>query len=396
MKTINKNTLLFLMASLVILGVSAIDIYISNLPQMVNEFNSQASIINLTISSYAIGIAFGVLFIGDFSNRFGRRNTILAGIIIFTISALIISLSSRIELVILFRLIQALGCSSFIIVPRMVIRDVMNEKEQINANGVLLLGMIISPAIAPILGAYIGKYLGWKFCFVLSAFIGTIMLCIIYKLLPETNLQKTNKLTNFVQYAQIYIGLLTNPSFISLTFIYAATVGAYFAFLGISSYLYIDYWHVSPTMYSYLFALLASTYFIGNQIMRSLNKKGLKPFSIIGIGVYFSICGVILIIISNMLFSGMLLVAIVSIGVVLMRTANAIIIPPTQIRIMSNFAPYSAQALGLNMSIAFIVNGAATYVVTMISYSPLQSLMIVSFIPVLISIFIHKKYYMVM
>jgi DHA1 family bicyclomycin/chloramphenicol resistance-like MFS transporter len=384
------------MAILVVLGVSAIDIYIASLPQMVSEFNSQANIINLTISAYTFGIAFGVLFIGDFSNRFGRRNTLLSGIIIFTISSLLIALASSIHLIILLRLIQALGCSGFIIVPRMIIRDVMNEKEQINANGILLLGMIISPAVAPILGAYIGKYLGWKFCFVLSSLVGAVMTCVIYKLLPETNQNKTNQLTNIRQYLVIYKSLLTNSAFISLTFIYAATVGAYFAFLGISSYLYIDYWHISPVMYSYLFILLASAYFAGNQIMRILNKKGLRPASIIGIGVYFSAAGVGLLILSNILFSSIMLMDMVSISVILMRTANAIIIPPTQIRIMSNFAPYSAQALGLNMCIGFIVNSAATYTVTVLNYSPLISLIILSFIPILISIAIYKKYYSVM
>jgi hypothetical protein len=91
-----------------------------------------------------------------------------------------------------------------------------------------------------------------------------------------------------------------------------------------------------------------------------------------------------------------MLMAMVSISVILMRTANAIIIPPTQIRIMSNFAPYSAQALGLNMCIGFIVNSAATYTVTVLNYSPLISLIILSFIPILISIAIYKKYYSVM
>ena len=130
--------------------------------------------------------------------------------------------------------------------------------------------------------------------------------------------------------------------------------------------------------------------------MRSLNKKGLKPASIIGIGVYFSAGGIVLLMMSNALLNGVLLVIMVSFSVILMRTANAIIIPPTQIRIMSNFAPHSAQALGLNMCICFIINSAATYAITMINYSPLSSLIILSFVPVLISIFIYKKYYTVM
>ena len=45
-----------MMATLVILGVSAIDIYIASLPQMVYEFNVLPDTVNLTISAYTLGL----------------------------------------------------------------------------------------------------------------------------------------------------------------------------------------------------------------------------------------------------------------------------------------------------------------------------------------------------
>ncbi len=387
----NKLQIIMLMATLVILGVSAIDIYIAALPQMVREFNTLPDTVNLTISAYTFGIAIGVLFIGELSNRFGRRKIILSGIICFSLSSFFIALCSSIYCIVLLRLIQALGCSSFIIIPRMIIRDTMNEKEQINANGTLLLGMIISPAIAPVIGAYISQYLGWRYCFVFSSVIGIIMSCIVYKCLPETNLSQLKKLASIKQYLIVYQQLCLNISFIALTVIYATTVGAYFAFLGISSYLYIDFWHLSPINFSYVYVLLAAAYFAGNYVMRALNKNGLSPARIIGIGVYSAFIGIVIIACANLL-GDICLIIMVTLGVIFMRSANAIIIPPTQIRVMSNFAPHSAQALGLNMCIGFMCNSLATYGVTLLKFAPLTNLMIISIIPILISALFYIRF----
>ena len=390
MKTINKKNLLFLLASLIILGASGMDIYISSLPQMVTEFHSRADVLNLTISAYTFSLAFGVLFVGDFSNKYGRRRILLIGISSFIVSSLAIVFTTDIKFIICLRFFQAIGCSSFVIVSRLILKDIMNEKEQMNANGVLLLSMIIAPALAPTIGAYIGHYLGWRYCFLLSFIFGLVMLVATYLILPETNRQKANKLTNYKDYIKIYKNLLSSRSFISLTFIYGANTASFFAFISISSYLYINYWHISPIHYSYLFLLVSLAYFIGNLIMRVLNKRGLSASLLIGLGVYSSSLGVIVTVLSNMMLNSVALIIAVSLSIFLIRTGNAILIPPTQIRIMSHFKTHSAQALGLNMCISYIMVSMAAYVVTKIPYSPIINLIILTTIPMLFCLVIYR------
>ena len=70
------------------------------------------------------------------------------------------------------------------------------------------------------------------------------------------------------RYLKGYLNLLKNKVFITLTLIYACGVGAYFAFIGISSYLYIGYLHISPIAFSYIFLGLSAAYLTGNQVMQ--------------------------------------------------------------------------------------------------------------------------------
>lgn len=374
----SKQQILFLLTAMFFLGVSATDIYIASLPQMVADFHSTPQTVNLTLSSYSIGIALGVLFTGELSNRFGRRKILLGGLSCFAIAAGLITFTPTIWGVIILRVIQSFGCSVILIVPRLILKDCMDEREQVHANGVLLMGLIISPAVAPVLGAYIATYLSWHYCFLFSALVGLLLVIVTIKILPETNLNQIHKMPALPCYLKGYLNLLKNKVFITLTLIYACGVGAYFAFIGISSYLYIGYLHISPIAYSYIFLGLSAAYLTGNQVMQFLNRKKAPLVDIIGIGVYSTASGV-LILILTLFFDNVTIIALLAtIAVLLMRVANALINPPTQIKIMSHFHTQSAQALGLNMCIGFSINSIATYMVTILPTYPLLSFVLSS------------------
>ncbi|MBX9868030.1 MAG: MFS transporter, partial [Burkholderiales bacterium] len=264
------------------------------------------------------------------------------------------------------------------IVPRLVLKDCMDEREQITANGILLMGLIISPAIAPVIGAYLAKFWGWRSCFALSGVFGLILVVWGYFILPETN---RNPLLHFQRpsyYLKTYFQLLTNRMFLALTGIYAAGVAAYFTFIGISSYLYIDHWHISPQRYSFLYLWLSGAYLSGNQIMQYLNGKHLPAVKIIRFGVYATFTGAVVVGIAWFIPSPTLTMVVVTAGVLFMRASNALINPPTQIRIMSHFEQNSAQALGLNMCIGFAVSSLAILLVTLFAHQPLMGLVLVS------------------
>lgn len=376
--TIHKKQMLSILAAMFFLSVSATDIYIASLPQMVLDFHSNPSIINLTISLHIIGIAIGVLFTGEISNYFGRRNTLLTGVFLFSIGSLLISLSTSIYLILFFRIVQAMGTATIMIVPRLILKDSMNQQEQIHANGVLLLGLIISPALAPVIGAYLAKYFTWRSCFSVSSICGFISLYFSYKFLPETNSTPTTKLPSLQVYLNNYIKIMQNTSFIYITMIYACAVGAYFAFIGVSSYLYINYWHMSPVNYSYVFFSLSLAYLLGNQIMQYLNRRQIDPLKIIGFGVYSTLFGMLIVLLSLLVSNQLAIIIIMTSGIFFMRIANALINPPTHIVIMKHFTSLSAQALGLNMCCGFVAMSIATYLVTLFPKEPLASLVVIN------------------
>ena len=388
-----KRLILAVLTGMFFIGMAATDIYISSLPQMVKDFMTVEPKVNLTLSVYFLGIALSVLFVGEISNRYGRRATILGGVFVFAIASFIISIANSLNIIIAMRFMQSIGTAIIVVVPRLLLKDCMDEREQIAANGVLLMGLIISPAIAPVIGAFLAKHWGWRSCFLFSGVLSLIFLGIAYKIIPETNHNILIKFHSTQHYLKLYKSVLIDKLFWVMTIVYACGVGAYFAFIGISSYLYIDQWKMSPGKYATLYFWLSGAYLLGNQVMQFLNKKAFSSSKIIAFGVYASFFGLLIIVVAEFLTDISLKIAITTFGILFIRAANALINPPTQIRMMKYFNHSSAQALGLNMCIGFGTMGIATFLVSFFISMPLLGLIIVSGGFVLVCFIVFSLYY---
>lgn len=368
-----------------LLAVSSTDIYISSLPQMTIDFNTSPNLINLTISIYTLTMAVTVLFAGILSNRFGRRKIIMLGIISFTIASFLISAANSIYMVILLRVVQAFGCACLAIVTRLVLKDTMSAKEQVHATGILVMGIVLSPAIAPSVGAFLAQHWGWKSCFDLSGIGGIILSIAGYFIVQETNTTPVKQLNSLHSYILDYGKLLSDKICVYFTILNSFTFAIYFVFIGISSYLFIDHYQMSPLVYSYLFIIIALGYFAGNSLMMMLNRRHYSQLAIINMGIYASIVGLI-VLLTSLLISTNKIAAIIAIttGVIIMRAASALIIAPAQVRILEHFKERGALALGLSTAVQFGCASLAVSLVAIFHQTALLSLVgvtVLFFIP---------------
>lgn len=382
---INLKHFIVLALALTLLGVSSTDIYISSLPEMVVFFQTTPNLVNLTLSVYTLSMGVAVLFTGVLSNRFGRRNILLIGIMIFILSSFAIAASSSIYWVILFRVGQAYGCASLLMVCRLVIKDTMTPQEQIHASGVLVMGVVISPAVAPSIGAVLAQFGGWQSGFLLSGIFASILLVGAMMIVKETNTTPIVQLRSLKAYIKEYVNLLLDTKCLLFTLIIALTFAAYFVFIGISSYLFINKAGMSPLVYSYLFVIIAGGYFVGNSSMMWLNKRDITPLKLILLGVFLSLFGLVILGMSLVLVYGFWFTAILTLGVLIMRLASALIIVPAQVELMQHFHEQGAQALGLATCAQFAFASLAITLAGLFHEQPGDGLIIVTaifFIPV--------------
>lgn len=359
----NKKAIIWILLCITFLGVSGTDIYVPALPEIVKGFHTTRAIANSTIMFYTIGMAISVLFTGVLSNYLGRKKVLDGSLLLFAIAALLIVFAPNIQIMILFRFIQGAACGGIIVVQRLILKDIMNEQEQVYASGMLATGAIISPAMAPSIGAIIMKTWSWHECFLFTAILGIILVALSNRFIAETNTNKIRRFPKIIHLLTNYVEILQHRMCWSLILILSCSYASYFSFIGASSYLYINLLKFSPINYSYVFMVLAGGYFAGNTFMMHLSKRGLNSVDIIKKGVLLNLIGCL--ILSSTMFTNtpILLAVIITISVICMRFAAAFLINPVQIKIANYFKESGAVALGAAICIEFALSGVAASVV---------------------------------
>ncbi|MBB5337320.1 MFS family permease [Pectinatus brassicae] len=66
--------LIILLAAIAAIGPLATDMYLPAFPEISQNLNVSASYIQLTLTTWLIGLAFGQIIVGPLSDIFGRKN----------------------------------------------------------------------------------------------------------------------------------------------------------------------------------------------------------------------------------------------------------------------------------------------------------------------------------
>ena len=119
----------------------------------------------LTLSSFFIAFALGQLFVGPLSDRFGRKSLVLGGLVIFVIGSAVCALAGSLDVMIVGRVLQALGACAASVLARAIARDLYNGEELARALALVMVAMAAAPGFSPLVGTMMESLLGWQMIF---------------------------------------------------------------------------------------------------------------------------------------------------------------------------------------------------------------------------------------
>lgn len=260
----------------------ALDLYIPVVPQMVHLFKTTKETVQLTLSVFMIVSGIGQLFIGPLSDEFGRRNTILASTLLFTLASLGAAFSLNIEMLIGFRAIQAFGSCGMLVASFAYVRDISHGKESGKIFSYLNGAIGLSPLFAPLIGGYLIAYFNWQASFFLLALFGLLTLLLCASLLKETHKAEHRIKVNRTLFAR-YLKVLKNPHFMAYTLASSAGIGCFFTFFSISPYLLIEHLGVKMEHFGFYFGFVGLIYFVGSFASAHIIEKiGVMYTTLIG------------------------------------------------------------------------------------------------------------------
>ena len=247
----------------------AMDVYIPSVPQMMLALHTSQENIQITLSIFIFVIGVGQLLIGPLSDQFGRRKIALLGTIVFTLGSLLCALASNISILIIARMIQALGACGMIVVAMAIVRDLFSGDEAAKVYSFLNCGIAMSPLFAPIIGGYLAKWFGWRAAFFFLLLLGILAFFLAFFKIKETlPMEKRIKVNGdiFKRYWQI----ISNPTFCTFALIAFAALTMFFTFFSSSAYIIINLLHTPMQHFGFYFFLVGVSFFIGSIVSGKL------------------------------------------------------------------------------------------------------------------------------
>ncbi|TCD61852.1 hypothetical protein EIP91_007842, partial [Steccherinum ochraceum] len=160
--------------------------FIPSLPQIAKEFNSTGPIINLAVSASVFAACFGSLFWAVYSGYYGRKPIYLVATLMSCIGSVGVALAPSVASLIFFRIFQAAGASSGFSNSMGVIGDVYALEERGTATGVFFAGVLLGPAIAPVIGGFVAEVWSWRVMQAAIFVSGVIFFIVTLLFFPET------------------------------------------------------------------------------------------------------------------------------------------------------------------------------------------------------------------
>ncbi len=119
----NERLIKGVLATTIAASAFTIQIFLPALPAVQAAFGVSAAEVQLTVSLPLFVTALATLVYGPLSDRFGRRPSLIGGMILFFAGTVLCLFANSIVTLILGRFIQALGSAAGVVIARAAVRD---------------------------------------------------------------------------------------------------------------------------------------------------------------------------------------------------------------------------------------------------------------------------------
>jgi DHA1 family bicyclomycin/chloramphenicol resistance-like MFS transporter len=237
------------------------DLFVPSFPELQNHFALSPSWVEALLSANFIGYCLSLIFLGDLSDRYGRKPIILLGLVVFVIGSLICLWPPSYEFLLLGRFLQGLGIAAPAILSFVIIADAYPLKEQQYLMAMLNGSLNIAVGLAPVIGSYVTLLFHWQGNFAVLLLLGILVLLMTIVFIPSHEPQHNEALSlrGLKGYLTLFrsrplVLLITNILFIFVP---------YWIFVGMSPLLYMKDLGVSLAHFGYYQGILALVFAFG-------------------------------------------------------------------------------------------------------------------------------------
>jgi MFS transporter, DHA1 family, multidrug resistance protein len=251
----------------------AIDMYLPAFPTIAEELGTSIANIQLSLTSYFIGIAAGQLLYGPLLDRFGRKLPLYIGLIVYLVASIACAFTTTADGLIAMRFLQALGGCAGMVAAQTLVRDLFPVARTAQAFSWITLVIAVSPMVAPTVGGYMTSLFGWHSIFITLATITLLITALVYFVLPSgkpadpgISLKPKAVIGNFLTVIQ-------QPQFITYSLAGGLATAAPFAYIAGSSHVFMNMYHATEQEYGWIFAFIGGVIIASSQLNHFFLRK---------------------------------------------------------------------------------------------------------------------------
>lgn len=283
-----KGVIALIVIVYMIMPVST-DLYLPALPLLTEVFKASRALVNMTISMFYLFLSIGILLFGCLSDKYGRKNLLLAGVVIYSLSNFICVFANDINLLIYCRALQGLSAGACISITVAIVKDCFYGKTRYKVLAMMQSIGVAASVLSPLIGGLILKIGNWQMLFIVPG-VFSLSFIILTALYTETLLPKNRTKENFFKsFTRLFV-VCKNMKFTLLLLTFSLFTIPFMAYIALASYVYVDLFGLTKQTFSIFHSMNALVSLIGPllyvYLLNKFSSKKLVEFSFIFILLY--------------------------------------------------------------------------------------------------------------
>jgi MFS transporter, DHA1 family, multidrug resistance protein len=262
----------FALASVALIGPLAVHLFMPVIPAVKIAFGISEAMAQLAFSIALFGMSIATLFYGSLADRYGRRPVLLSGLTLFMIGSIISAVAQTPLMLVLGRLVQAVGAGCGMTLVRTIARDAYGPERLVKAIAYLTMFYTMGPMIAPVVGGILVDTLGWRSVFGFALVSGAVILSGAYWIIYETRPPaEAGRISSGM--LQDLKALFSSIRFCAFVLQSGCSTGAFLTLASADSVLMRDYLHLPATEFGLYFMMFPVGYFTGNLVSTRVGNR---------------------------------------------------------------------------------------------------------------------------